>query len=135
MSLISPTARFNMVAGLLLPIWKRLPSELTRVYRLQTDCGERIIGRKVSAAWVAAALDGTSNLTPDAAFSALMHGKTVLDLAESFQTAPRARDGCTSHRVDRLHREQCGIDSAPMGYSLRSSRGSYACSSQPTTAA
>ena len=29
----------HIVAGLLLPIWKRLPNELTRVYRLQTDAG------------------------------------------------------------------------------------------------
>ena len=43
----------HVVAGLLLPIWKRLPNELTRVYRLQTDAGERVIGRNVSAAWVA----------------------------------------------------------------------------------
>ena len=28
------------------------PNESTRVYRLQTDDGERIIGRKVSPAWV-----------------------------------------------------------------------------------
>ena len=40
----------HIVAGLLLPIWKRLPDESTRVYRLQTDTGERIIGRKVSPA-------------------------------------------------------------------------------------
>ncbi|MDH8233611.1 hypothetical protein QIG33_28250, partial [Klebsiella pneumoniae] len=37
----------HVVAGLLLPIWKRLPNESTRVYRLQTDAGERIVGRKV----------------------------------------------------------------------------------------
>ena len=53
----SPTATIHIVAGLLLPIWKRLPNESTRVYRLQTDAGERIIGRKVSPAWVASALE------------------------------------------------------------------------------
>jgi predicted RNA methylase len=73
----------HIVAGLLLPIWKRLPNESTRVYRLQTDAGERIIGRKVSPAWVATALAGDAPaLTPDAAFAALLEGRAVLDLAE-----------------------------------------------------
>jgi hypothetical protein len=76
----------HIVAGLLLPIWKRLPNESTRVYRLQTDSGERIIGRKVSPAWVASAVEaGTSNLSPDGAFAALIDGKTILDLAEGLQ--------------------------------------------------
>ncbi|MFG1346523.1 strawberry notch-like NTP hydrolase domain-containing protein [Ancylobacter sp. VNQ12] len=76
----------HVVAGLLLPIWKRLPNESTRVYRLQTDDGERIIGRKVSPAWVAGALaTGTSTLAPDNAFAALIDGKTILDLAEGLQ--------------------------------------------------
>ena len=76
----------HVVSGLLLPIWKRLPSESTRVYRLQTDDGERIVGRRVSAAWVAGALaTGTSNLSADDAFMALMDGKTILDLTEGLQ--------------------------------------------------
>jgi protein strawberry notch len=76
----------HIVAGLLLPIWKRLPNESTRVYRLQTDTGERIIGRKVSPAWVATALAADAPaLTPDAAFAAVMDGRTVLDLAEGLQ--------------------------------------------------
>ena len=76
----------HIVAGLLLPIWKRLPNESTRVYRLQTDAGERIIGRKVSATWVANVLSsGAPELTPDAAFAALTEGRTVLDLAEGLQ--------------------------------------------------
>jgi predicted RNA methylase len=76
----------HIVAGLLLPIWKRLPNESTRVYRLQTDSGERIIGRKVSPAWVASVTEtGTPNLTPDAAFTALLDGKTILDLIEALQ--------------------------------------------------
>jgi hypothetical protein len=73
----------HIVAGLLLPIWKRLPNESTRVYRLHTDVGERIIGRKVSSVWVANALAGDAPaLTPDAAFAALLGGRTVLDLAD-----------------------------------------------------
>jgi hypothetical protein len=76
----------HVVAGLLLPIWKRLPNESTRVYRLQTDTGERIIGRKVSPAWVATALAGDAPaLTPDAAFAALVEGRTVLELAEGLK--------------------------------------------------
>ncbi len=79
-------SEIHIVAGLLLPIWRRLPNESTRVYRLQTDTGERIIGRKVSPAWVASALEaGTTTLSPDAAFTALMEGKSVLDLAEGLQ--------------------------------------------------
>ena len=76
----------HIVAGLLLPIWKRLPNESTRVYRLQTDAGERIIGRKVSATWVANVLAiGAPELAADAAFAALTEGRAVLDLAEGLQ--------------------------------------------------
>src|SRR5271166_3894930 len=73
-------SKIHIVAGLLLPIWKRLPNESTRVYRLQTDAGERIIGRKVSSAWVAGAFETSpSNLSPDGAFAALIEGHTILD--------------------------------------------------------
>ena len=101
----------HIVAGLLLPIWKRLPNESTRVYRLQTDAGERIIGRRVSPAWVATALAGDAPvLTPEDAFAALMDGRTILDLAEGLQLR-RARvmganrielTGFTDAMTDRL---------------------------------
>ncbi|MGX0876635.1 hypothetical protein ACSSV4_001317 [Roseovarius sp. MBR-154] len=76
-----------MVTGLLLPIWKRLPQETSRVYRLQTDEGERIIGRRVSPAWAAnAATSGVAtSITPDEAYATLIEGHTILDLAEGLQ--------------------------------------------------
>ena len=76
----------HVVSGLLLPVWKRLPQDETRVYRLQTDDGERIIGRRVSPAWAATATGaGVPNLSPDQAYAALIEGKTILDLTEGLQ--------------------------------------------------
>ncbi|GAB1477623.1 strawberry notch family protein [Paracoccaceae bacterium] len=76
----------HVVSGLLLPVWKRLPQDETRVYRLQTDDGERIIGRRVSPAWAATATGaGVPNLSADQAYAALIEGKTILDLAEGLQ--------------------------------------------------
>jgi len=89
----------HIVAGLLLPIWKRLPSESTRVYRLQTDAGERIIGRRVPPAWAANAVTtGASSLTPEQAFAALMDGTTIVDLAQGLQLR-RARV-MSAHRLE-----------------------------------
>jgi hypothetical protein len=89
----------HIVAGLLLPIWKRLPNESTLVYRLQTNAGERIIGRKVSPAWVATtlAVDAPA-FTAERAFAALMDGRTVLDLAEGLHLR-RARV-MGAHRIE-----------------------------------
>ena len=76
----------HVEAGLLLPVWMRLPNESTQVYRLQTTGGERIIGCKVSAARVANVLAADApSLTLDAAFAALMEGRSVLELAEGLQ--------------------------------------------------
>jgi len=81
-----------MVSGLLLPIWKRLPDESTRVYRLQTDAGERVIGRKVSPAWVASVTndDGPPQFSGADAHAMLLAGDVSLHLAEG-QSLRRVR--------------------------------------------
>ena len=76
----------HIVAGLLLPIWKQLPQDETRVYRLQTDDGQRIIGRRVSPAWVATTLAGDApKLTAAQVHALVLEGKTVVRLAEGIE--------------------------------------------------
>jgi len=75
----------HVVTGLLLPIWRELPHDGGRVYRLQTDDGERVIGRQVSPAWVAAARATGPDLSPEDAFAALMGGRTILHLADGLE--------------------------------------------------
>src|SRR3546814_602674 len=101
----------HIVTGLLLPIWKRLPDEGCRVYRLQTDDGERVIGRLVSPAWVAQAVaTDTPTISPADAWTAVLDGRTVLELADGLQLR-RAKvmgafrvelSGFTDGMVDRL---------------------------------
>jgi len=76
----------HIVSGLLLPIWKQLPQDETRVYRLQTDDGQRIIGRRVSPAWVATTLaNDAPKLTAAQVHALVLEGKTVMRLAEGME--------------------------------------------------
>jgi hypothetical protein len=76
----------RIVAGLVLPIWKRLPNESIRACRLHADAGERIIGRKVSPARVTSALTiDAPVLTPDDIFAPPMVGQTIFNPAQGFQ--------------------------------------------------
>ena len=119
-------SRIHIVTGLLLPIWKRLPDEGCRVYRLQTDEGERVIGRLVSPAWVAQAVTtDTPTISPTDAWTAVLDGRTVLELADGLQLR-RAKvmgafrvelSGFTDGMVDRL--KAMGLTSEIISWKLR----------------
>ncbi len=102
------TSTMHVVAGLLLPIWKQLPRESSRVYRLQTDDGERIIGRRVSAAWVAATIDAERPALGAAeAWPMLLAGEAVLHLIES-QSLARVR-AMGVHRIELTGFNDLGV--------------------------
>lgn len=119
-------SRIHIVTGLLLPIWKRLPDEGCRVYRLQTDEGERVIGRLVSPAWVAQAVaTDAPTISPADAWTAVLDGRTVLQLDDGLQLR-RAKvmgafrveiSGFTDGMVDRL--KAMGLTSEIIAWKLR----------------
>lgn len=95
------TTTIHVVTGLLLPIWRRLPQDSCRVYRLQTDDGMRVIGRLVSPAWVAQAVESaTPTLAPDDAWTAVRDGRTILELTEGLQLRRVKMMG--EHRIELL---------------------------------
>ncbi|WP_137935516.1 strawberry notch-like NTP hydrolase domain-containing protein [Mesorhizobium comanense] len=81
------TSTFHIVTGLLLPIWRRLPDHDCQVYRIQTDAGERVIGRHIAPTQVATMLrnlgiDNVPSLAPDEAWAGLVDGRIGLQLAD-----------------------------------------------------
>ena len=82
--------QLSIIPGLLLPIWDRLPADNMRVYRFETDDGERVIGRLVTpealaAFYQALGADGSPGLSPDEAWNAVIERGAVLDLAGGMQ--------------------------------------------------
>jgi hypothetical protein len=81
---------FHIITGLLLPIWDRLPADTMRVYRFETDDGERVIGRLITPEALAALNQafGTGEapaLSPLEAWSAVLDRGATLDLAGDLQ--------------------------------------------------
>lgn len=81
------TSTFHIVTGLLLPIWRRLPDHDCQVYRIQTDAGERIIGRHIAPTLVATMLrnlgiDNVPTLAPEDAWTGVIEGRIGLHLTD-----------------------------------------------------
>ena len=91
-------SRFWLVAGLLLPLWDRLPDHSMRVRRLVTDAGEPLIGRVFGAAEAAGlrdafGLSGGLALTPAEMHEALTTRGTAFTLANGWRLARRRAMG------------------------------------------
>jgi C-terminal domain on Strawberry notch homologue len=81
---------FHIITGLLLPIWDRLPAENMRVYRFETDDGERVIGRLVTPEALARVYEGLGvtgapALSSAEAWSAVLDRGAMLELAGDLQ--------------------------------------------------
>ena len=116
-------SRFWLAAGLLLPIWDRLPAENMRVRRLTTDAGKALIGRVLDAEQVRAVrtsfgLDGGFAMTGSEAFEAVMGRGTALALANGWRLARRRIMGADRIEIegpadgdtDALKRMGCTVE-------------------------
>lgn len=77
---------FYLITGLLLPIWKKLDSTRMRVYRLQTDSGEQLLGRVlVPAAFakLSAQFGIACSITDREVFQSVYHEKQKVLLTEN----------------------------------------------------
>ncbi|MBB3965821.1 strawberry notch-like NTP hydrolase domain-containing protein [Rhizobium metallidurans] len=120
----------HVVSGLLLPIWKLLPQDYCRVYRLQTDDGERIVGRLISSEGLARlcrnfGLDQTEVVSAAEVWQSLLAGSAVVALAGDM-TLRRVRvmndyrvelTGFTDGMRDRLR--SMGLFSEMIAWKLR----------------
>ena len=98
-------SRFWLVAGLLLPIWDRLPDESMRVRRLVADDGEHLIGRilgpaELTAFRAALGLDGAANLTADEVHDEVMLRGASFPLANGWKLARRRLMGAMRIEIE-----------------------------------
>ena len=87
-------SRFWLAAGLLLPVWDKLPADNARVRRLVTDTGESLIGRVLDAGQVRSVragfgLGGGPAMTGAEAFETVMGRGDPLPLANGWRLARR----------------------------------------------
>ncbi|MDV3001151.1 MAG: hypothetical protein N5P05_002757 [Chroococcopsis gigantea SAG 12.99] len=81
---------FYLITGLLLPIWNRLDAENMKVFRLQTDDGEKLLGRLVNAENIGSVfrnlgIGDTPGLAPDEVLRAVIERRQVMPLRGGWQ--------------------------------------------------
>jgi predicted RNA methylase len=114
------TSRIFIVSGLLLPVWEAMLRTDPKVYRVDLDNGERLIGRKVTAQQidaVAKAIGFSMDVakTPEEIFNAVLHDDQNVTLGGGFtlrrsfiQNARRIEvTGNIGNVIDRLKATGC----------------------------
>lgn len=85
------TTRKHLITGALLPIWDRLPSGSTRVYRAKTDEGEVLLGKEIGAKQLKATLRAMGvglevpKLSPDQFLELVLRNGDTLTLANGWK--------------------------------------------------
>ena len=115
--------RLGLVAGLLLPIWDRLPREAARVYRLATDADEQLIGRALNPAETARfraamGLDTATALSPAEIYTEVFERRAAFALANGWRIARRRvawadrveLDGPVDRDLPALERMGCAVE-------------------------
>ena len=97
--------RFWLVAGLLLPIWDRLPETSLRVRRLTADDGQQLIGRTLRASEVrdvraAFGLDGGPALSAEELRDEIMTRGATVRLTNGWRIARRRHMGGERVEID-----------------------------------
>ena len=98
-------SRFWLVAGLLLPIWDRLPETSLRVRRVTADDGQQLIGRILRAGEVrdvraAFGLDGGPALSAEELRDEIMTRGTAVRLANGWRIARRRHMGAERIEIE-----------------------------------
>ncbi|MFZ1103466.1 MAG: strawberry notch C-terminal domain-containing protein, partial [Hyphomicrobiaceae bacterium] len=117
-------SRFHVVTGLLLPIWKRLPEKNPRVYRFETDEGERVIGRLIPPECLEQFTPSDKPLSPEEAWAALtaggklrLAGGLALRRVSVMHAARIKLTGCSAEEVPAL--KALGLVAEIIAYRLR----------------
>ena len=98
-------SRFWIAAGLLLPVWDRLPGETLRVRRLTADNGEAMIGRVLTAEQVRAVraafgLAGGPAITAGEVFAAVLERGAAFGFANGWRIARRRLMGANRVEIE-----------------------------------
>jgi len=92
---------FYLITGLLLPLWKKLDPTRMRVYRLQTDEGEQLLGRVLNAFAMtrfAAQFGFACSMTEREIFQSVYHEKQKVLLTENLSLVNSLVAG--QHRIE-----------------------------------